>query len=118
MKRKIFSIVLCLAFLVTLVGCGKVEPKDNNYNDGNKGGEQDNNTNNDSKISIVNVNSKTRPYAVMINNIAAARPTAGLQDAYIVYEIVVEGGITRYLALFKDVNVAKIGSVRSSRHYY
>lgn len=118
MKKKIFSIVLCLAFLVTLVGCGKVEPKDNNYNDDNKGGEQDNNANNDSKISIVNVNSKTRPYSVMINNIAVARPTAGLQDAYIVYEIVVEGGITRYLALFKDVNVAKIGSVRSSRHYY
>ena len=38
--------------------------------------------------------------------------------SYIIYEMVVEGGITRYLALFKDVNVERIGTIRSSRHYY
>lgn len=115
MKKKIFGIVLCLTLLITLVGCSKVEPKDENVNDDNI---QEEENNSEGKLSIVDVNSKTRPYAVMINNLAEARPTAGLQDAYLVYEIVVEGGITRYLALFKDVDVAKIGSVRSSRHYY
>ena len=96
-----------------MVGCS------NNTEEPNNNGENTNNNNSeDKKVSIVDVNSKTRPYAVMINNHKAARPTAGLQDAYLVYEIVVEGGITRYMALFKDVEVAKIGSVRSSRHYY
>ena len=71
------------------------------------------------KVNIVDVNSKSRPYAVMINNIGAARPyQSGLQDAYIMYEFIVEGGITRYLALFKDANVNRIGTIRSSRHYY
>lgn len=112
MRKKFLGIILCLTFLFVLAGCGKQETVDNN----NK--EPDNEPPIENKISIVDINSKTRPYAVMINNHAAARPTAGLQDAYIVYEIVVEGGITRYMALFKDVDVAKIGSVRSSRHYY
>lgn len=71
------------------------------------------------KITIVDPDSKTRPYAVMINNVGVARPyQSGLQDAYIIYEMIVEGGITRYMALFKDVNVDRIGTVRSSRHYY
>ncbi len=71
------------------------------------------------KISIVDVNSKSRPYAVMINNHPTARLYhSGLQDAYIIYELIVEGGMTRYMALFKDQNTAKIGSVRSSRHYF
>lgn len=71
------------------------------------------------QIKIVDVNSKTRPVAVMINNLNAARPYhSGLQDAYLVYEMIVEGGITRMMAIFKDKNTARIGSVRSSRHYY
>jgi hypothetical protein len=46
------------------------------------------------KISIVDVNSNSRPYAVMINNYPTARPyQSGLQDAYIIYEIIVEGGM-------------------------
>ena len=71
------------------------------------------------KVQVVDVNSKSRPYAVMINNLGTARPYhTGLQDAYLVYELVVEGGITRYLALFKDKPLEVVGNVRSSRHYY
>lgn len=71
------------------------------------------------KLQIVDINSKTRPYAVMINNHPTARAYHhGLQKAYIVYEIIVEGGISRYMALFKDQNIDKLGSVRSSRHYF
>jgi len=70
-------------------------------------------------LNIVDLNSKTRPIAVMINNHNMARPYhSGLQDAYIVYEAIVEGGITRMMALFKDASTEKIGSVRSSRHYF
>ena len=55
----------------------------------------------------------------MINNHNQARPYhSGLQEAFLVYEMIVEGGITRMMAVFKDQVTARIGSVRSSRHYY
>lgn len=70
-------------------------------------------------LKIVDESSYTRPIAVMINNHNQARPYhSGLQDAYIVYEAIVEGGITRMMAVFKDQTTARIGSVRSSRHYF
>lgn len=70
------------------------------------------------KLQIVDEDSKTRPIAVMINNNHAAWPHAGLEDAYLSYEIIAEGGITRIMALFKDQETEKIGSVRSARPYY
>ena len=71
------------------------------------------------KLKIVNPDTKSRPIAVMINNADVARPVqSGLQDAYIIYEIIVEGGLTRYMALFLDQTTERIGSVRSSRHYF
>ncbi len=71
------------------------------------------------KLKIMDLDSKSRSYAVMINNHSQARAHhAGLQDAYLIYEIIVEGGLTRYMALFKDQETAKIGSIRSSRHYF
>ena len=59
-----------------------------------------------------------RPIAVMIDNNVYAQPQAGLNDAYMVYEIIVEGGESRLMALFKGVSLDKIGPVRSSRHYF
>ena len=71
------------------------------------------------KINIIDLDSNSRPVAVMINNIGAARKYhSGLQDAYMVYEMIVEGGLTRLMAVYKDADTAKIGSIRSSRHYY
>ena len=70
------------------------------------------------KVKIIDVNSTSRPIAVSINNNHAAWPQAGLQDAYLSYELIAEGGITRILAFFKDTNTEKIGSVRSARHYF
>ena len=71
------------------------------------------------KVKIVNEDSTSRPFAVMINNISVARPLqSGLQDAYLMYEIIVEGGISRYLALFIDQSTERIGSIRSARHYF
>lgn len=71
------------------------------------------------KLKIVNEESNSRNYAVMINNHDKARVNhAGLEDAYIVYEAIVEGGLTRMMAIFKDKETARIGSVRSARHYF
>lgn len=58
-----------------------------------------------------------RPVAVMINNAPAARPQWGLCSPDIVIEGLVEGGMTRMMWLFADVNsIPKIGSLRSARH--
>ena len=58
-----------------------------------------------------------RPLAIMIENHNKARPQTGLGEAEVVYEIPVEGGITRFMALFYHV-IDKIGPVRSCRDYF
>ena len=68
------------------------------------------------KVQIYSGND--RPIAVMIDNHSDAWPQAGLNQAYMVYEIIVEGGETRLMALFKGVDLDKIGPVRSARHYF
>ncbi len=62
--------------------------------------------------------SDSRPIAVMIDNNNAARPQTGLENAYLIYEITVEGASTRLMALFLDEDLTKVGPVRSSRHYF
>lgn len=76
-------------------------------------------TKEEEQIKVVDLSSTERPIAVMINNNKAVWGyQAGIQDAYITYEMIVEGGITRMMAVFKDKNTERIASVRSSRHYY
>lgn len=57
---------------------------------------------------------------VVINNHPSARPSSGLQQADIVYEFLVEGGSTRYLAVFRTKHLEDflIGPVRSLRPYF
>ena len=62
---------------------------------------------------------RRRPVAVMLNNIQAAIPQAGISNAGVIYEAPVEGGITRLMAVMEDYdNLEKIGSMRSCRDYY
>ena len=60
-----------------------------------------------------------RPIALMINNIKDAIPQSGISSADVIYEAPVEGGITRMMAIFENMDgVEKIGSIRSCRLYY
>ena len=59
-----------------------------------------------------------RPFAVMLDNNKNAWPHASINKAYLAYEIIVEGGESRIMALFKGVNVDSIGPIRSARHYF
>lgn len=59
-----------------------------------------------------------RAVAVMINNHPKARPHSGLTKADIVFEILSEGDITRFLAIFQSEQPEIVGSVRSAREYY
>ena len=57
--------------------------------------------------------------AVMVNNIKACRPQRGLSDAKVLYEIKVEGGITRFMALYDDYNtIPTVGPIRSARDQF
>jgi hypothetical protein len=61
----------------------------------------------------------SRPVAVTINNARAAMPQHSVSQADIIYETLVEGGITRMLAIFNNINqVGEIGSIRSARPYF
>lgn len=60
-----------------------------------------------------------RPLAVMIGNTVDALPQYGVGQADVLYEVPVEGGLTRLMAIFQDYSgLDKIGSVRSCRHYF
>lgn len=62
---------------------------------------------------------KLKPIAVIIENHLDSRPQNGLEEASIVYETIVEGDITRYLAIFnQNFEAEKIGPVRSIRPYF
>ncbi len=58
------------------------------------------------------------PFAVMIDDQAAARPQSGLASANIVWQAPAEGGIPRYMAIFQTTDAPAIGPVRSSRLYF
>jgi hypothetical protein len=56
-----------------------------------------------------------RPLLIKIDNAPAARPHYGITQADMVFEIIVEGGVTRLAAVFQAQDPATIGSVRSAR---
>lgn len=58
-----------------------------------------------------------RPIMVLVENSPAARPQSGLDQADIVYEVLAEGEITRFLAVFQSESPEVIGPVRSIRPY-
>lgn len=61
----------------------------------------------------------TRPIAIMTPNEANAIPQYNLSKASVIYEALVEGSMTRMLAIYEDwEDLDKIGNVRSFRLYY
>lgn len=123
-KRKNNKLIL-LIVLGVIILCGIVGGvyfvignKNNKTADNDKKDNIKDEVKEEKKVTIIDVDSNTRPYAVMINCHNGALPQAGLDKAYMVYELMVEGGITRMMALYKDTEVDKIGSVRSARTQY
>ena len=53
--------------------------------------------------------------AVKIGNTEAAYPLSGLHDADVIYEELVEGGLTRFVALYQCHAPTQVGPVRSAR---
>ena len=107
------TLLVFLTFCLLLTGCGKKENLDNNKEDVKQPVVEK------KKVQIFDMDSDSRPYAVVFNNYpSATKVQAGLNDAYLVYEFPIEGGISRSLAFFKDKTDVKVGTVRSARQNY
>ena len=60
-----------------------------------------------------------RPVAVMINNVEDALPQYGIGKADVIFELPVEGSLTRLMALYGDyTTMPDICAIRSCRYYY
>jgi hypothetical protein len=53
--------------------------------------------------------------AVKVDNLPAARPQYGLGSADVIYEEPVEGGLTRFIAIYQCRDAARIQPIRSAR---
>lgn len=63
--------------------------------------------------------SNIRPYAIMLNTIRQALPQSGNSYADMYIEMTEEGGITRVLGIYENIDdIPKLGTVRSTREYY
>lgn len=122
MFKKIFALLLCLVLLM-LGGCSKAN---NTSSDVESTTEPIVETaryaiNPLTGLENLDLNKENaRPVAVMVNNIKIAQKVqTGPAAADIVYETEVEGGITRLMAVYKDVSkIQQIGSIRSARYPY
>ncbi len=67
-------------------------------------------------LPVNNASAVARPaLTVKIENAPESRPQAGLQSADVVYEEQVEGGLTRFLAIFQSTDADLVGPIRSLR---
>ena len=99
--RKMGSIAIII-FMVIIAGCSG-ESKNDVYPLTGKEADKD---------------ATNRTVSVMVNNHPDARPQTGLFEADIVFEMLTEGNITRFLALFQSEQPEKVGPVRSAREYF
>ena len=117
--KRIFVVLMVLILVISAIVIFNIIQKDESFYDDFDTNKEPNTPPIEKKLQILDLDSNSRPIAVMINNHRTAQPLqTGLNDAYLVYEIIVEGGITRLLAVFKDADTTRIATVRSSRHYF
>lgn len=60
---------------------------------------------------------RQRPLSVILDNVFGY-PQTGLLEASAVYELPVEGGVTRLMASFDRIDPASVGPIRSARDYF
>ena len=115
--KKFFTFLFIVLALFFVSGCEKKQENEKKEPEESLSGDKVEEV--EKKLQIIDEDSNSRPYAVVINNFPkAVKVQTGLQDAYLIYEFPVEGGMSRSLALYKDKQTAKIGTVRSARHNF
>lgn len=134
MKRKLTVLILLLSIVLSLVSCDRIEEIKGYFSSETTGEE----TGTESVTEFETFElpkaefvdpltgepsdkdlSGKRPYAIVVKNDRIASPQFGLSKASVLYEASVEGGMTRFLALYSDPAKAdKIGPVIDSRVYF
>lgn len=121
-KKNIGIKILLLLLLITIAAVGaffgyKYMNEDKTKEASTQGISEENIT--PEPVKTVQIYAGTdRPIACMIDNHSDAWPQFAINKAYAVYEIIVEGGETRLMAVFKGSDADKVGPMRSSRHYF
>ena len=126
MLKKSVSLILCCCMVLTLAGCdlftNNENPADGSYTQiEDKTPEKALQINPLTGLATLTSDQvNARPIAVMVNNLKVAWDVQkGLSKADIVYETYAEGGVTRLMAVYKDINKAdNIGTIRSARYTY
>lgn len=116
--RKTSLIILIIAITLIAVACSKKD----------EGAKEKGSTTNNEATPETNIYPYTgiktddevtdRAIAVMVNNHPQARPQSGLSKADIVFEMLTEGDITRFLAIYQSTAPEVVGPVRSAREYF
>lgn len=122
MKKAILAIAL-LASVLTLTACGgQAEEPTSSVVESTVVSQpvERHNVNNLTGINdLSNEAVGKRPVAVMINNISSSLPQYGIAEADLMFETLVEGGITRMMAVYGDyTKIPDVCSIRSCRYYY
>lgn len=121
---KVFIITTLLVLTIGFVGCfNKKSESSGNTQSPIAQEEPTDNINNEivSPITGLAVNPsllERQPLAVMVENSPQARPQSGMNKADIVYEMLAEGGISRFMLIFYTSDVNIVGPVRSARPYF
>lgn len=120
-KVKVIVAIAVAVIVLAVIGVVLAKNMAGNKNDIATEKNNDNVVNNEEpkgKVDIVDINSKTRPYAIVVNNTpVAVKVQEGLNNAYMVYQIPTEGNTSRLIALYKDAKEdLVVGTIRSLRH--
>ena len=119
MKKKTIILIFAILIIICgiLIGMKVIQNSDNEETEQNSNNLFSNSSKKESQKeeSVKIYSGNERPIAVVIDNVGDAVPQTGLNEAAIVYEMVVEGGLTRFLAIYQGVNIDTIGPVRSAR---
>ncbi len=124
MFKKFFSLLLVALMLFSVAACKKDMPVDTSSDDASPVVSQNNPFIVNPLTGVEDLpreKDNLRPVAIMIDNDANAQRYAqsGVSEADIVYETETEGGITRLMAVFQDIESApQLGDIRSARYVY
>ena len=127
--RRLMGLLLVGAMTCSMMACGKQETAEEPAED--VVAEEDDIYNNMEDTGFYSVltglpveteeETHLRPIAIMTENTKVALPQYGLNQAGVLYECPVEGGITRMMAIYDQktaLSLKQIGNVRSCRPYY
>lgn len=122
-RSEVFTIKRIISILLTLLIASFALTACSSVSDGNDGGTEDVPQKEYNYLTglpfAAGADKTSRPVAVMINNAKIALPQSGLTNADIIYEAVTEGGVTRLMALYSDIDsIERVGPVRSARDQF